>query len=89
MEWSFPGDISDLSHYIVKAMTDGEQDVEVAVHDVQDKAAILGPLYLSSKYTITVTAVYRDSIEKKSSAEFFSECGGYIQQPLAIIIVGS
>jgi len=64
----------------VKAETDGEQDVKTIVHDVLGKKAILKPLHLSSKYTVIVTAVYRDGIERKCSGEFFGECGGFIQQ---------
>lgn len=81
VKWSFPGDTSDLSHYIVKAVTDGEQNVELPVHDVQEKTAILRPLYLSSKYSVTVTAIYKDGTEQKSSAEFFGESSRFIQQP--------
>ena len=80
VEWSFPGDISELAHYIVKAETDGQQAVKTIVHDVLEKKAILKPLHLSSKYTVTVTAVYRDGIERECSVEFFKECGGFIQQ---------
>ena len=78
VEWSFPGDTSELAHYVVKAETDGEQAVESVVHDVQEKKAILKPLHVSSKYTVTVTAVYRDGIERETSTEFFNKCGEFI-----------
>jgi len=79
VEWSFPGDISDLSHYMVKAEADGEEKpIELTIHDVQKKEAILRPLPLSSKYTVAVTAVYRDGFETKGIREFFNKCGGYI-----------
>lgn len=75
VEWSFGGDITELASYIVKAKTDGEQAVESIVHDVQEKKATLKPLHVPSLYTVTVTAVYRDGIEKEISTEFDSRCG--------------
>lgn len=81
VEWSFPGDISELCHFTVKAETDEEPNVvELTIHDVHEKKAILSPLRVSSNYTVTVTAVYSDGIKRESSAEFFSECGQFIQQ---------
>lgn len=81
VEWSFLGDFSELSHYIVKAQTDGKPNVELTIRDVREKTAILKPLHLSSKYTVTIAAVYRDGVKKESSAEFSSRYGELIQQP--------
>lgn len=84
VEWSFPGKNTDLLSYIVKAETDGHQAVESIVHNVQERKVILKPLHLSLMYTITVTAVYRDGIERKSSTEFFRKYGGFTQQPYTL-----
>lgn len=65
----------------MKAKTDGKPNVELTIRDVREKTAILKPLHPSSKYTVTITAVYRDGVKKKSSAEFSSRYGGFIQQP--------
>lgn len=78
VEWSFPGDAAELSCYKVKVEMDRGQPVQLTISDVQEKTAVLKSLPLSSKYRVTVTAVYKDRIEKESSAEFFSDCGGYL-----------
>ena len=78
VEWLFPGDTAELFRYKLKVEMDREQTKELAISDVQEKRAVLKSLPLSSKYRVTVTAVYKDKIEKESSAEFFSDCGGYL-----------
>lgn len=78
VEWSFPGDAAELFCYKVKVAMDRGQPVQLTISDVQKTRAILKSLPLSSEYRVKVTAVYKDRIEKESSAEFFSDCGGFL-----------